>query len=137
MRYFLCLHIVLLFSSCQTDYYGNKRPSDLIPRDTFVLILEELSLVESHVQDTYTHVGVYKDLMKKSGESILDKYHVDPNRFERTMDYYGTRQEELQSIYSQVLDSLNKEASALPEEKSAIQDSSNTPLLMRLPQGVR
>jgi len=131
----IALFIVL--ASCQTDTYGKKRPEDLVSRDTLVMVLTELSLIESHIQDTYIHVGVFKDVMKRSGDLILSKYGLTSSRFESTVDYYGTRQEELESIYNQVLDSLNKEASRLPDESFRVPDTSRSLLLQGLPGSPR
>jgi len=116
--------IMILLVSCQSETYGKKAPKDLVSRDTMVMVLKELSLIESHIQDTYVHVGVFKDVMIRSGENILKKYNLSPERFEQTMDYYGTRQELLKGVYVQVLDSLNRDASKLPEETFRIPDTS-------------
>jgi hypothetical protein len=106
----------LLIYSCSDNNYSVSKPYNMVARDTLISILKELSIVESHVQDNYIHVGAYKELMKKSGEAILSKYGISPERFERTMDFYGTHQSEMISVYQQVLDSLNKEASRLPQD---------------------
>lgn len=88
-------------------------PDDLIPRDTMVMVLKDLTLIESHIQNKYQHVAIFKETMKLSGKQILDKYHLKHDRFEKSMDYYGSRQQEMTSIYTEILDSLNKEASLL------------------------
>ena len=51
-----------------------------------------------------------------SGKKILDHYSISHKRFEQSMEYYGSRQDEMQSIYAQILDSLNKEASLLSKD---------------------
>ena len=106
----------ILFYSCSESNYELPKPKNLVSRDTVISILEELSVVESYVQDNFVHVGIFQDLMKISGEAILEKFHVSPIRFEKTMDYYGTHQDQMIAIYQQVLDSLNKKASGLPQE---------------------
>jgi hypothetical protein len=135
MRYFLWFNIALIFGSCDTDLYGKGIPDDLVERDTFILILQELTVIETYVQNTYTHVSVYKELMEKSGEAIFRKHKVTPAQFERTMNYYGTHQSELQSIYAQVLDSLNKEASRLPELSLSSSDTLSVSMFKRLTRG--
>jgi len=133
MRFVLWFSMALFFGSCQTDSYGFSKPNDLIERDRFILILEELSVVESYIQNTYVNVSVFKELMNNSGEAVLRKYRVTPAQFERTMDYYGTHQSELQLIYAQVLDSLNKVASKLPEVSLDSSDTINEPFFKRFP----
>lgn len=116
MKVTLLIICCVCIFSCTENNYSVSRPKNLVSRDTFISVLKELSIVESHVQDNYIHVGAYKDLMKKSGEVILKKYRITPERFEQTMDFYGTHQDEMISVYEQVLDSLNKEASRLPQD---------------------
>lgn len=54
--------------------------------------------------------------MQLSGNRILKKYHISDSRFERSIDYYGSRQEQMQSIYTEILDSLNKDASVYSKD---------------------
>ena len=61
--------------------------------------------------------------MNMSGKKILDHYSISHKRFEESMEYYGSRQEVMQSIYSQILDSLNKEASLLSNDVVLIDTS--------------
>jgi hypothetical protein len=80
------------------------------------MVLKDMTLIESHIQTKYLHVSRFQKTMKLSGKKVLDHYSISHKRFEESMEYYGTRQEEMQSIYSQVLDSLNKEASLLSKD---------------------
>ncbi|MEN9998074.1 MAG: hypothetical protein RI922_1064 [Bacteroidota bacterium] len=104
-----CLLLTLLVA-CTGEMSGISKPNDVIPRDTMVMILKDMSLLESHIQAKYIHVSRFQETMKRSGKKLLDGYHVSHDRFNRSMDYYGSRQEEMQSIYAEILDSLNREA---------------------------
>jgi len=117
--------------SCTESMNGYQQPKDLVPRDTTVMILKEISLVESYVQNKYSHVAVFKELMKNSGNEILMKFHVSRVRFENSIDFYASQQELMRSIYSEVLDSLNVEASKISEEvlKESNSNPVNTPKL--------
>lgn len=106
----ICSSLFFLFGACSDGMSGISKPKDLIPRDTMVMILKDMSLLESHIQAKYIHVSRFQETMKRSGKKLLDGYHVSHDRFDRSMDYYGSRQEEMQSIYTEILDSLNSEA---------------------------
>lgn len=106
----ICCSLFFLFGACSDGMSGISKPNDLIPRDTMVMILKDMSLLESHIQAKYIHVSRFQETMKRSGKKLLDGYHVSHDRFNRSMDYYGSRQEEMQSIYTEILDSLNSEA---------------------------
>ena len=112
--------------SCTESMNGFQQPKDLVPRDTTVMILKEISLVESYVQNKYSHVAVFKELMKNSGNEILKKFHVSRVRFENSIDFYASQQELMRSIYSEVLDSLNVEASKISEE--VLKESNSNPV---------
>jgi hypothetical protein len=100
--------LIYLLASCRDEVKGFNLSDNLIPRDTMVMLIKDMSLLESHVQMKYIQVNRYHKTMKKSGDLILKKYQISPERYESSMNYYGSHQEEMQSIYSQVLDSLNR-----------------------------
>lgn len=112
---FLILLIFICFS-CEDQLAPMSRPDDLIPRDTMVMCLKEISVIESYIQAKYVHVSRFQKIMKLTGNKILKKYNLTHSRFERSMDYYGSRQDEMSSIYTQILDSLNKDASMLSKD---------------------
>lgn len=111
MRSILFLLTLFVFSSCSDLMEGTPKPDDLIPRDTMVMVLKDMTLIESHIQTKYMHVSHFQKTMKASGKQILDAYHLSHKRYEESMDYYGSRQDQMQSIYVEILDSLNHLAS--------------------------
>lgn len=115
--------LLFLLVACTDGMSGISKPDDIIPRDTIVMILKDMSLLESHIQAKYIHVSRFQETMKRSGKKLLDGYGVSHDRFNRSMDYYGSRQEEMQSIYTEILDSLNSEA--ITVGKNVNIDSSN------------
>lgn len=126
MRLISIFILLLGCFSCTESTNGFQQPKDLVPRDTTVMILKEISLVESYVQNKYSHVAVFKELMKNSGNEILKKFHVSRMRFENSIDFYASQQELMRSIYSEVLDSLNVEASIISEE--VLKESNSNPV---------
>jgi hypothetical protein len=110
--------VFMLFSlsSCSEGMVGISKPADLIPRDSMVSILQQMTLIEAHIQTNYSHVSRFQGIMKNSGEKVLKKFAVSPSRYASSFDYYCSRQKEMQSIYAEVLDSLNR-FSGLQEEK--------------------
>ncbi|ASS49507.1 MAG: hypothetical protein A3D31_02680 [Candidatus Fluviicola riflensis] len=113
MRILLFIALGFLAVRCSSDIDTPAAPDDLVSRDTMVMVIRELSVLESYAQTRYQLVNNYHKLMKSSGRVCLDKYRIDPRRFERSYNYYASQQEELQSIYSEVMDSLTKEVNAL------------------------
>jgi hypothetical protein len=104
---------------------GTKKPSDLISKDEMVQVLIDLNLIEADLQMKYSHISFYSDAMKKSGQLILKKHGFTPHQFEKSFDYYATRQEEMIAINNQILDSMNvlsaKTGNALKTPENTIQ----------------
>ncbi len=107
------ISLFVLFS-CKTDIERIPTPENLIPRDTMVLILQDMTVLESYITDKYPQVNIYQDLMRKSGDSLLGQYNISFERFNKSIDYYGSRQDEMQSIYTEVQDSLTWKINHLP-----------------------
>lgn len=113
MKFLLILLGIAVLSSCSDPMEGADKPKNLIPRDTMVMVLKDLTLIESHIQNRYKHVSLFKETMVLSGRKVLDKYHLSHERFEASMNYYGSRQEQMATIYTEILDSLNRDATLL------------------------
>ena len=105
--------VIASLSACSRGLNKSETPDDLIERDSMVIVMNELVVLESYLQNRYQHVNNYYKVMTLSGKKCLQKYHFTPDRFERSYDYYASRQEELQSIYTEVMDSLTKEVNEL------------------------
>lgn len=133
MRFGLFLVGFILLQACSNSNGVISKPDNLIARDTMVMVLKELSLVESYVQTEYVHVSKYQKTMILSGDKILEKYHISRKRLNASMDYYGSHQEEMQAIYTEILDSLNRDVSILSKGVN-LKDTSAQ--LQRVPTGI-
>jgi hypothetical protein len=113
MKVFSVLAGLLLLAGCAGDIRLPDPPDDLIERDSMVIVLRELVVIESVVQTRYQNINTFYKVMSASGKKCLEKYHITPARFERSYDYYVAHGKELQTIYAEVIDSLNREVSEL------------------------
>lgn len=113
MRIATGIAILLLLQSCKAEIKSIPKPADVVPRDSIVLILEEMMVLEGHVQSKYPQITQFHKVMQKSGDQLLEKYHMNFDRYSRSIDYYGSEQEEMQKIYSEVLDSMNRKMNEL------------------------
>lgn len=111
MRASLLIASCFFLFSCENEDTVVTKPDQLIPQDTMIMVLKRISLIEAYMMNsTLPMVSVHTQL-KKSCEKVLADYHLDPDRFERSMDYYASHQEEMTIIYTAILDSLTKESS--------------------------
>ncbi len=98
--YFLLL-VLLIFVSCTSNTIY-KKPKDLIPKDTMVMLLEDLFIASS------TRSIKNKFLQKNIEYSYLvyEKYKIDSTRFQKSNFYYTTNIEEYNEMLQQVHDNL-------------------------------
>jgi hypothetical protein len=106
--------ITLLFlASCSDGVPRVEKPDDLIPRKKMIPLLTELVKLEAYITDEYGNITKYHKVMVKTGDSLLNAKGYTIDQFEGSMDYYGSRQEEMMSIYRDVLEDLNKDLGEL------------------------
>ena len=108
--------IVLVASSCSDGIPRLEEPDNLIPREQMITVLKEMTKLEAHIQIHYVSVDKYNKVMINSGDSLLKSYGISKEVFEESMEYYGSRQKEMQGIYSEVLDELNEELGELQSQ---------------------
>jgi len=113
MRFISAVFLLIILSACQGGIKKPAAPKDLLTRDSMVVVLHDLVILESYIESRYNQVQNFHGVMSASGKACLKGYRISPKRFERSFDYYAAHQDELQSIYSDVLEKLNKEASQL------------------------
>jgi hypothetical protein len=123
MKLVLALIGIVLLAGCAGSIRQPDPPDDLIGRDSMVVVLRELVVLESYLQTRYQSVNRYYKVMTASGKICLKKYHITPDRFERSYNYYVSRQPELQGIYTEVLDSLNREATEIGVKTTKTDDT--------------
>lgn len=97
---------LLLGNACSYELEKKEAPKDLIPQDTFTMVLQEVMVVESYFKHQQHNVSAYHESLPKAINPIFEKYNVDSARYSSSMDYYAAHQEKLIKIYNQIQDSL-------------------------------
>ncbi len=108
MKQILYLFLGIFLASCTSNTIY-KKPKDLIPKDTMVLLLKDMYIANSarnykdcndnKRQDGYVHL-------------VFDKYKIDSTRFTTSNIYYTSKYQEYETILKEVkkeLDTLIKE----------------------------
>jgi hypothetical protein len=97
--------IVLLFLlfACTLTPKQHVAPQDLIPQDSMVIILHDMSIMESFIHQKYVQLERYALLMRMSGDSLLGNFGVTRARFETSMEYYGKQPKLFMQIYDSII----------------------------------
>lgn len=110
MKTIILFSLLIILNSCSSEIKRMEKPLDLIPKDSMIIILKDLTLIESYIKDKQPINFYNSESVIKSGEVVLKKYNLDTLRFGKSFDYYASFQKEIESIYSAIIDSVNKEA---------------------------
>lgn len=111
----LLISLVLFFSSCSEGIERLDMPDDLLSKEVMINVLGDLTKLESHIQSNYGVITEYHKVMVNSGDSLLKIHGITKEQLEQSLDYYGAQQKELEEIYSEALNRLNKELGELDE----------------------
>ncbi|MFY0628780.1 MAG: DUF4296 domain-containing protein [Flavobacteriaceae bacterium] len=117
---FLCVSTFLFSCTSNTIY---KKPKDLIPKDTMILILKDL-----HLATTAKSSKNKKNYRKVSYIPLVySKYKIDSLRFKNSSLYYTSKVDEYQPMLKEVLAQLEEQQSIVAKLKkvrdSVTQDS--------------
>jgi len=113
MKLVIVISTLILLAACSRHIDKMPKPDNLISKDKMVVLITEMSKLESHIQITYQRVDRFHKVMTASGDSLLDAHDVSPDQFDASMKYYGSKQDVMISIYDEALDELNRELGEL------------------------
>jgi len=113
---FSILFIGFFLFSCAEKIADFPKPEKLIPKAKMVEILTELVEIESAAQIKYPIFADFNTVIAQSGDSLLKAKNVSAEDFENSMDYYGSKQQEMIVIYDEVKAKLNKEMEQIRQE---------------------
>ncbi|NVK53206.1 MAG: DUF4296 domain-containing protein [Flavobacteriaceae bacterium] len=103
MKKLIILFIGVSLTAC-TSKTIPKKPVDLIPKDTMVLLLTDLFIAKS--------AAIEKNLDNQKNLNyiplVYNKYKIDSTRFNTSNRYYTTVFEEYEIIYLEVKEKLEK-----------------------------
>jgi hypothetical protein len=114
MRIFFIFILFGLFlvSSCQRKEDADLRLKNekIISKELVISIFEELVLIESHLQSKYYSYSNYGESLQLSRDSILKAKGISLKQFTNSFDFYSKSDEELVSLYQDVLNDYNEKS---------------------------
>lgn len=105
---FIASWIIALLSACSQIEPENP-PKGVIPVDTMTLILTKINVLESYIENANTfQLAKYQKTMIKSCDTLLlNEFHVSPERYKTSLLYYTKQEMLMDSIYTEVMDTLS------------------------------
>jgi hypothetical protein len=112
------LIILIIFYSllaCSTP--KESIPEVILPEKEMVSILKEVHLAEANFELLKTNSKeVAQNTLFNNYHEIYSKYNIDENKFQETLEYYANHPEQLEGIYSKVLEDIKKERSMFDQQ---------------------
>ena len=106
------LILFCLFISCNTT--NKQLPDNIISREIFITVLKEAHLAEAAFELSKSKgVETAEKVLDNTYSEIYSTHNINKDRFEKTLSYYGNHPEELEQIYSKVLNDLMQERTTL------------------------
>lgn len=120
---FFCL--LLLFSCKQGGGVMLTRPAGVLDKESMIDLLVDINIAEAslrygNVQHTMTGDSTYQ---KSLYLEVFEKNKVKPDDFQKSLDYYSEHVDELNSIYTAVVEKLSSMQAELQGQKSGEKDA--------------
>lgn len=96
--------VVLFIFSCSNS---KQPPTDIIPRDTLISVIVDMHIADVILLNPNVQSKISDISSNKLYQTVLNKYNITRERFNKSMDYYANNPEVLDSIYDIVIERLN------------------------------
>ena len=106
------LLVLVLLVSCTSNTIFEK-PKDLIPRDTMVILIQEMMIASS--AKFVNNINSERDIHYMA--FVYEKYKIDSSRFNRSNTYYISTIDEYVKLFREVKDSLEKKSNSFKRLK--------------------
>lgn len=107
---FLAVSILVLLLGCTHKINENKpKPADLIPKEQMVDIFVDLKIMDAILASKQRKKEQDQQFTKYYlHNSIMEKYGITRDRFERSVEYYQRDLKVLDEIYEEAITKLSK-----------------------------
>lgn len=103
--------MLLLFSSCGVEEAYEESavtPKKLIPKETFVSMLTEITLLEVYVSNNQPRTDPPFKIFRRYEMGIWEKFKVDSTQYFENFEYYYGNAKTAEYINIMLMDSLQK-----------------------------
>ena len=106
--------LCLLFACAEQK---ENLPKDILSENEFGIVLQEIHLAEANFElEKNKDIEKAKDELSNSYTSVYKKHNISKEKFEKTLNFYAQNPEKLEKIYTNVLEKLTKDRSALDQK---------------------
>jgi hypothetical protein len=115
--FFIISSFIIIIGCTQKVELKKAAPDDLIPREQFIDILVDIKIFDAILAMKQRKKLTDMDYTKYFiHNSIMEKYSISRQRFERSLEYYQQDMEEMDAIYAEAITRLSKMKSEAEKE---------------------
>ena len=121
VKYYICnMKIISFILSLILLSCGNPKteiPQDILSKNSFIGLLKDIHLAEAKF-DLHKTKGMEnaKNELAHNYKTIYEIHEISPDDFDKTLDYYAQHPEQLEKIYTRVLEQLTKDRTILDQQ---------------------
>ena len=112
MKYFLSIMICLLFCC---NNHNEKKPKNILSETNFVKLIKDLYLAEAAFNLEKKDPEKTENNLENVYSIIYQTHKVSEEKFKKTLDYYSSKPEQLELIYSKIEADLKEELSKVDQ----------------------
>ncbi len=103
------LGIILFFVQCK-EYSRTEPPKNLIPKDSFIVLLAEIHKTDAMMTFRQMNDNQLPDKKISFYNSVFKKFHISRNTFDSNFRYYAANPVEMKILYGKVIQHLTKKS---------------------------
>lgn len=104
IRLAVLFSFIVLFSCKQRP---SEIPKQIIPKDSMINIMVDLYLTDALIINPTTQSKIRNISSNSLYQSVLYKYKIDKERFDKSLDFYSNNPQILDSMYDIVITKLS------------------------------
>jgi len=107
--------LCLIFLSCGAPKM--EIPQDILSENSFIGLLKDIHLAEAKFEIHKTKgLENAKNELAHNYRAIYETHAITADDFDKTLDYYAQHPEQLEKIYTRVLEQLTKDKTILDQQ---------------------
>jgi len=107
--------LCLILLSCGSQKTGI--PKDILSENSFISLLKDIHLAEAKFELHKTKgMQNAKNELARNYSTIYETHEITADDFYKTLDYYAQHPEQLEKIYTRVIEQLTKDRTILDQQ---------------------
>jgi len=113
MKKGIFVFLMIVFLSACAEKEAMVYPSDLMERETFVMVMSELYIIESIYNHKISTDQAKHEDMDAFYKEVFDRFEITYSDYEKALTWHKEHPEELSKVYDEVIEELDRRRDAI------------------------